>query len=116
MDKRKSIRIPVYRPVKIQTPSGNLFHGYVIDLSLSGLAIEFSAPAELGTLLDLRFKIQAGNISEEISLKGSVVHSRTRGKNYIIGVHILNLSEDTKTSIARYIYHVSEIRKRGEVE
>lgn len=116
MDKRKSIRIPVYRPVKIQTPSGNLFHGYVVDLSLTGVAIEFSAPAEPGTLLDLRFKIQVGGISEEICLKGSVMHSRTKGKNYVIGVHLLNLSEDTKTRITRYIYHVSEIRKRGAIE
>ncbi len=112
-DKRKEIRINIKRPIKITTCSGSSYKAKMINLSISGVAIEFDAPGDKGTKLKLEFKLPFGSTFEIINANGVIMHNHFRNNKYIIGVKFEEIEEELLSQIAKYIAQVKDVRNRG---
>ena len=109
-DARRFERIRVNRQVRIRTPSGVEVDAKIIDLSIAGAGILYSAPAEPGTLLELRFVLPVGADLRPFMLKGIVRHGRLTAQGHVFGVEFLEVDEDDRRALLMFVLWSKDIR------
>ena len=90
-------------PVRIYTASGGVYKATLSKVSATGLAILFTAPADVGTKLMLQFNLFVNNKQKNIKVGCTVVNSYLKGNRYHIGVTYFWNSEEQENDILAYI-------------
>ncbi len=102
--KRKSVRVPVYLPLRCDGADGSTIEAKVINLGTEGILIESSGPISVGESLAVEFLLP--DTLNSIRLAGEVVWSRAaeesedREKDYhLTGIKFVDLDELHRTLI-----------------
>ena len=108
--RRRHERIGVARPVVVQTSSGMQIRARLVNLSLGGAGIVYSAPAEHGAVLTLRFTIPVAERLVTLSLRSQVRHTHLRTDGHLIGFQFLDISDAETAAVRRFILSVKGMR------
>ena len=92
-EQRRHQRIRVSRPVEIVLSGGSRVQAKMIDLSISGLALVYGAPAKIGAKLTVCFRLPMKTSNEMIKVKAVVRHDHFSGNNHVIGMEFLDIPE-----------------------
>ena len=102
--KRKSVRVPVYLPLRCDRANGSAIEAKLINLGTEGILIESSGPISVGESLAVELLLP--DTLNSIRMTGEVVWSRAteggeaRGKDcHLTGIKFVNLDELHRTLI-----------------
>ena len=105
--KRKSVRVPVYLPLRCDRADGSTIEAKVINLGTEGILIESSGPIGVGESLAVEFLLP--DTLNSIRLAAEVVWSRAteegeaREKDYhLTGIEFVDLDELHRTLISDF--------------
>lgn len=104
-EKRRELRVPL-RILKVDTGArGDVFFGYAVNISSTGLFIQTSNPKEVGTRVSLTLALPG--TKERLSITAEVIWSRNFvGKEALspgMGMKLVELDADVREKIEKFI-------------
>ncbi len=102
-ERRMAHRASANNRVSIYTVSGEVHKANLTNISATGLAIIFSAPADVGAKLLLKFSLFIGNKRKEFKIGCVVEHSHLKGNQYYIGVSFFSNTQAQEDDIIAYV-------------
>ena len=104
-EQRQNLRVPL-RVLRVETElKGEVFFGYAINLSVTGIFIQTSSPKEVGTQFRVRFSLPRD--PKIIECLTEVVWSRHyTGKTGVspgMGLRFIDLNPECQEAIAKFI-------------
>ena len=109
---RKSKRIPFSAPIEQiliyqndypKLGGREVFDAKALDLSPSGIACETQSKIFPASMVYFIFSVPTQEGSRRIGCDGYVVRSRLEGKNFVLGIHFMDLSEEDQAIIDAYV-------------
>jgi DNA-binding response OmpR family regulator len=97
-ERRRAFRVPVQAPVEIRLPDERKCDGILLDLSETGMDLLTPEAQNPGTLLGFHFQLPDGGL--EIDAHGQVAWANPNGQT---GVHFLDIAEDLKTELRKWL-------------
>lgn len=102
-EQRIQTRARLDRAIVIKLSSGETIHARMVNLSLSGLAICYPAPGEVGAELGLYFQLPDKDKPVTIHVKGIVRHSHIYHEDFITGIEFIQLKEEDSKHISNFL-------------
>ena len=102
-ERRQHVRTRLSRPVTVYMSDATSVTAEIADLSQNGIAIVYSAPASLGTLLTLEFRLTVREEDDTLKLQGIVRNIRLAQDKYRIGLEFVEPPEDHLETINTFI-------------
>jgi uncharacterized protein (TIGR02266 family) len=99
-EKRAHLRVPIDIWVE-ESRDGELYYQRTANISEGGLFFERTVPHPKGTIVNLKFTLP--NQSKPIEVKGEIVNLPEDPDGLGMGVKFLNLTEEQREAIVRYI-------------
>jgi CheY-like chemotaxis protein len=96
-ERRRSFRVPVQAAVEIKLPDERKADGILLDLSETGMDVLTPESQTTGSLLSFYFELPDGL---KIHAHGQVAWANPNGQT---GVHFLDLSEDAKAELKKWL-------------
>jgi hypothetical protein len=96
-ERRRSFRVPVQLPVKVQVENGSELEGILLDLSEDGLDLLAAQPLCPGAIIHSRFAIPN---HPELDVRGEVAWANPNGES---GVRFIDLPENTRQSLQAWV-------------
>ncbi len=96
-ERRRSFRVPVQLPVKVQVENGSELEGILLDLSEDGLDLLAAQPLCPGAIIHSRFAIPNHH---ELDVRGEVAWANPNGES---GVRFIDLPENTRQSLQAWV-------------
>lgn len=109
-ERRRSRRISIQRSVLIELSDGSNIVATATNLSVQGIGITYAAPAEVGSLFTLHFKLPFRRDLHKLSLPAEVRHSHLCGDRYYIGFEFREVDELSHTVLDAFIKEVENKR------
>ena len=101
---RAQERISVERYVQVKLSGGQLIKARIVNLSHSGLALLYPAPADPGAVLGLRFLLPDNkNEPVVISCQGIVRNCHFYKNQFVTGLEFQNMAEHEKEILHQFI-------------
>jgi len=97
-------------PVRIYTLSGDVYSAKLTNISATGLAILFSAPADIGVKLLLKFNLYVNNKPKEFKIGCTVERAYLKGDQYYIGLSYFKSSRAQENDIIAYVEERNNIQ------
>jgi len=99
-------RVLVDRPVLLKLSSGWIVKARIRNLSTTGLALQYPAPAELGAVLGLRFQLP-DKFSDPIDIicEGIVRNCHIYNTEFVTGLEFRHIGEYEKDILRQFISH-----------
>jgi hypothetical protein len=99
---RKEPRLLVNRPSRIRISNGPEEKSQLVDVSHQGAMLFYSQPVKLGSAIELRFSLHAGNRNECL-VYGHVRHYSMRGASHVVGVEFTHLEPEAYEAIRQFV-------------
>ena len=96
-ERRRSFRVPVQLPVKIQVENGSDMEGILLDLSEDGLDVLAAQPLCPGALLTAQFQLPDRT---ELDIRGEVAWANPNGES---GVRYIDLPENLRQTLKTWV-------------
>lgn len=96
-------RVRVDRRATIRLSRGLRVVVRAVDLSLTGIGIIYSAPAEVGAKLEIELGLPVDGNLVAVKLNGEVLHSHLKNGNYYSVLKLVNLADPERATIKRFI-------------
>ncbi len=109
-ERRSAQRIPAEMWVE-ETTDRELYFQRGANISVGGLFLERTIPHNLGTTVNLRFTLP--DETKPISVKGEIVSVGDSDSDLGMGVKFLNLSDEDRQRIERFIARISDQKANG---
>jgi CheY-like chemotaxis protein len=97
-ERRRAFRVPVQAAVEIKLPDERKADGILLDLSETGMDVLTPESQTTGSLLSFYFELPDGGL--KIHAHGQVAWANPNGQT---GVHFLDLSEDAKAELKKWL-------------
>lgn len=86
IEKRRHTRYRVSLPVHIKLSSGEVAKAKAVDISVSGVFIEYGASAEQGKIFEMLFDLPFADDFKRVLVKGEVIRSVMIGGKDVYGI------------------------------
>jgi CheY-like chemotaxis protein len=96
-ERRRSFRVPVQLPVKIQVENGSDMEGILLDLSEDGLDVLAAQPLCPGAILTAQFQLPDRT---ELDIRGEVAWANPNGES---GVRYIDLPENLRQTLKTWV-------------
>jgi len=103
-------RVRVDRRATIRLSRGLRVVVRVVDLSVSSIGMIYSAPAEVGAKLEIELGLPIDGKLVATKLNGEVLHSHLQGGNYYSVLKLINLADEDRDTIKRFVKSRSQQR------
>ena len=104
-ERRRSFRVPVQLPVKLQVENGNEMEGILLDLSEDGLDVLAAQPLCPSAVINAHFTLPDQNT--DIDVRGEVAWANPNGES---GVRYVDLAENIRQVLRTWVgAHAAEL-------
>lgn len=110
IEKRRHRRVSIQRSVLVELSDGSNIIATATNLSIQGMGITYAAPAELGSLFTLHFKLPFKHDLHKLSLPARVRHSHLCGNQYYIGFEFCEVDDLARTVLDNFVKDVETKR------
>lgn len=102
-ENRRHPRVPVARPVRIRTSGGAVVQGRTVNVSVTGVALLYEAPAELGAVLELTFSLPLRGREVEVRERGVAVYNYLTREGYVVGFRFAAPSAEVAATLREFV-------------
>jgi len=93
-DNRNNTRVNLHRPLILRQTNGETFKAHLVNLSCTGLAFEYPAPATEGATFNILFQLTGKDGLINIQVECVARHSHVRSTSFVIGVEFTKIAEE----------------------
>jgi hypothetical protein len=105
IEKRRHTRYRVSLPVHIKLSSGAVAKAKAVDISVSGVYIEYGASAETGKVFDMRFDLPFADDFKQVLVRGEAIRSVVIGGKDVFGIafNFIEFARETDKVLESYL-------------
>lgn len=103
MERKQNGRVRIQRRATIRLSRGLRVVVRTVDLSITGMGFVYSAPAEVGAMLEIEFGLPGPDSVSAIKLYGEVYHSHLLSDQFYTRLKFIKLSDRDRGLLEQFI-------------